>query len=90
MMNPFAPLVSIVIPVYKGDPFLKDSIDSFLQHTYPNIEIIVVNDGSPDDGATERIAQSYGDRIRYFAKENGGVSSALNYGIAQMRGEWFS
>lgn len=87
---PYQPLVSIVIPVYKGDPYLKESIDSALAQTYPNIEVIVVNDGSPDDGATERIAKSYGDKIRYFHKENGGVSTALNYGIRQMRGEWFS
>lgn len=86
----YQPLVSIVIPVYRGDPFLREAVDSCLSQTYPNIEIIVVNDGSDDDGKTEAIARSYGDRVRYYSKENGGVSSALNYGIAQMRGEWFS
>ena len=84
------PLVSIVIPVYRGDPYLREAIDSCLNQTYPNIEIIVVNDGSDDDGRTDAIARSYGDKIRYFAKENSGVSGALNFGIAQMRGEWFS
>ena len=84
------PLVSIVIPVYNGSNYLRQAIDSALAQTYPNIEIIVVNDGSRDDGATERIAQSYGDRIRYFRKENGGVSTALNFGIQQMQGEYFS
>ena len=84
------PLVSIIIPVYNGDPYLREAIDSALAQTYPNIEVIVVNDGSPDGGKTERIAQSYGDRIRYFYKENGGVASALNFGIANMQGEWFS
>lgn len=84
------PLVSIVIPVYNGANYLKEAIDSALAQTYSNIEVIVVNDGSCDNGATEAIAKSYGDRIRYFAKENGGVSSALNMGIAQMRGEYFS
>ena len=86
----YKPLVSIIIPVYKGDPYMRDAIDSALNQTYENIEVIVVNDGSPDDGATERIALSYGDKIRYFRKENGGVSTALNYGIKMMRGEWFS
>lgn len=85
-----SPLVSIVIPVYRGDPFLKEAIDSCLAQTYPNCEIIVVNDGSDDDGRTDAIAASYGDRIRYFKKENGGPSSALNCGIAQMKGEWFA
>ena len=86
----FTPLVSIVIPVYNGSNFLKEAIDSALAQTYKNIEIIVVNDGSNDDGATEQIALSYGDKIRYFSKENGGVSTALNMGIANMRGEYFS
>lgn len=84
------PLVSIIIPVYNGANYLKQAIDSALAQTYKNIEIIVVNDGSNDGGATERIALSYGDRIRYFAKENGGSSSALNYGIKNMYGDWFS
>ena len=84
------PKVSIVIPAYNASNYLAEAIDSALAQTYKNTEIIVVNDGSRDDGATERVALSYGDKIRYFHKENGGSSSALNYGIAQMTGEWFS
>jgi len=83
-------LVSIVIPVYNGANYLGEAIDSALAQTYKNIEIIVVNDGSKDDGETEKVALSYGDKIRYFHKENGGVSSALNMGIREMRGEYFS
>ena len=86
----YNPKVSIIIPVYNGSNYLSEAIDSALAQTYENVEIIVVNDGSTDDGATEKIAKSYGERIRYFSKENGGVSSALNYGIRQMTGEWFS
>lgn len=89
-MDHFTPLVSIVIPVYNGSNYLQEAIESALAQTYPNIEIIVVNDGSVDDGATERIASAYGDRIRYFCKENGGSSSALNTGIKNMKGDWFS
>jgi glycosyltransferase involved in cell wall biosynthesis len=84
------PLVSIVIPVYNGGNFLREAIDSALAQTWPNIEVLVVNDGSFDGGETERIARSYGDRIRYIAKENGGVATALNRGIQEMRGEYFS
>lgn len=84
------PLVSIIIPVYNGSDYLREAIDSALAQTYKNLEIIVVNDGSKDDGATERIALSYGDQIRYISKPNGGVSSALNEGIRNMRGEYFS
>lgn len=84
------PLVSIIIPVYNGIDYLAQAIDSALNQTYPNVEIIVVNDGSSDDGATDHLARSYGDKIRYFSKENGGVSSALNFGIEKMKGEYFS
>jgi glycosyltransferase involved in cell wall biosynthesis len=89
-MPNFQPLVSIVIPVYNGANYMREAIDSALAQTYQNIEIIVINDGSCDDGETEAIAQSYGDRIRYFRKDNGGCASALNLGIAEMRGEYFS
>ena len=84
------PKVSVVIPVYNGANYLAEAIESALAQTYKNIEIIVVNDGSNDGGATERVARSYGEKIRYFEKENGGVSSALNFGIQQMTGEYFS
>lgn len=86
----YQPKISIVIPAYNASNYLAEAIDSALAQTYSNIEIIVVNDGSKDDGATERVALSYGDKIRYFSKENGGSSSALNVGIANMTGEWFS
>ncbi|RKP47241.1 glycosyltransferase [Cohnella endophytica] len=84
------PFVSIVIPVYNGSNYLQAAIDCALSQTYPNVEVIVVNDGSRDDGATESIAQSYGEKIRYFEKVNGGVATALNRGIQEMRGEYFS
>lgn len=84
------PKVSIIIPVYNGSNFMRDAIDSALSQTYENIEIIVVNDGSNDNGVTEEIAKSYGSSIRYFNKNNGGVATALNLGIEKMTGEYFS
>lgn len=84
------PLVSIIIPVYNGGNYLREAIDSALVQTYSNTEVIVVNDGSNDHGATETIAKSYGDKIRYFYKENGGVATALNLAIQEMKGEYFS
>lgn len=84
------PKVSIIIPVYNGSNFMRCAIDCALNQTYRNIEVIVVNDGSEDDGATDAIARSYGNRIRYYRKENGGVSSALNYGIARAEGDYLA
>lgn len=84
------PKVSIVIPVYNGTDYLREAIDSALAQTYRNIEVVVVNDGSRDGGQTDEIARSYGDRIRYIHKENGGVATALNTGIRAMEGELFS
>jgi glycosyltransferase involved in cell wall biosynthesis len=84
------PKVSIIIPVYNGSDYLSQAIDSALNQTYTNIEVIVVNDGSNDEGASDKIALSYGNAIKYYFKENGGVSSALNLGICKMTGEYFS
>ena len=69
----YNPLVSIIIPVYNGAKYLEHAIECALSQTYQNIEILVVNDGSTDDGASENVAKKYADKIRYFHKENGGV-----------------
>jgi glycosyltransferase involved in cell wall biosynthesis len=84
----FSPLVSIIIPVYNGSNYVAEAIDSALAQTYKNIEIIVVNDGSTDN--SEEIIKSYGNKLRYFKKENGGVSTALNLGIKKSKGEYIS
>lgn len=89
-MNLWEPMVSIIIPVYNGSNYLKQAIDSALGQDYPNIEVIVINDGSSDNGKTEQIALKYGQKIRYYHKDNGGVATALNLGIANMRGDYFS
>ena len=63
-------LVSIVIPVYNGSDYMWEAIDSIIKQTYKNREIIVVNDGSTDEGKTEEIALSFGNSIKYYCKEN--------------------
>lgn len=90
MNEVFKPKVSIIIPVYNGSDYIQEAIDSALSQTYDNLEVIVVNDGSSDNGKTEKIALSYEKKIKYFYKQNGGVSSALNYGLKEMSGEYFS
>jgi glycosyltransferase involved in cell wall biosynthesis len=78
------PLVSVVIPVYNAEAFLRESLDSVLAQDYDPFEVIVVDDGSTD--ASGQIAQSYPD-VRYLRQENQGASSARNLGIADARGE---
>ena len=80
--------VSIIIPVYNGSNYVNLAIDSALRQTYKNIEIIVINDGSKDN--TLKLIKSYGDKIKVIDKENGGVSTALNLGIKNMTGDYFS
>jgi glycosyltransferase involved in cell wall biosynthesis len=84
------PKVSIIVPVYTGASYICDAIDNALAQTWSDIEIVVVNDGSRDDGATEAIALSFRERIRYLrTKPNGGVAFARNAGVAAMTGEVF-
>ena len=90
MSSAVTPKVSIIIPVYNGSNYLDNAINCALCQTYENLEVIVVNDGSTDEGKTREIALKYSDKIRYFEKANGGVSSALNLGIREMGGEYFS
>lgn len=82
-------LVSIVVPIYNVEAFLPQCIDSLLAQTHPNLEIILVDDGSPDNcGAIcDRYARENGN-IRVIHKENGGLSSARNAGIAAATGTY--
>ncbi len=82
------PRVSIIIPVYNGEDYVSLAIECALNQTYSNLEIIVVNDGSTD--STDEICKKYGDKIKYICKKNGGVSTALNLGIENMTGDYFS
>lgn len=78
-------LVTVLINNYNYAHFLPQAIDSALNQTYPNIEVVVVDDGSTDD--SREIISSYGARIRPILKENGGQASAFNAGLAASRGE---
>lgn len=86
----FNPLISIVIPLYNGSNYVEQAILCALGQTYKNIEIVVVNDGSRDEGAGKAVCQKYQDKIIYVEKENGGCASALNYGIRLSKGEYIS
>lgn len=82
------PSVSVVIPNYNYGIFLAQAIDSVLAQTYPNIEIIVIDDGSTD--ASEKVLDNYGDKIRWFKQTNGGVSRARNRGISESGGDFIA
>lgn len=83
-------IVSIVIPVYNGSDYLDQAVRSALAQTWPATEVIVVDDGSTDDGATRRVAEKFGSNIKYVHQPNGGVAAALNRGIQEMEGSYFS
>ncbi len=83
------PLISIIIPVYNAEKFLSHCINSILEQSYINLEIILVNDGSTDNSLS--ICEYYAlkdNRIKVFTQANKGVSSARNLGIEKAQGEW--
>jgi glycosyltransferase involved in cell wall biosynthesis len=79
------PLVSIIIPCFNQANYLSSAIESALSQTYPNFEVVVVNDGSSDD--TAEVAARH-PRIRYFDQSNQGVAEARNFGFAMSKGEF--
>ena len=82
-------LVSIIVPVYKVEQYLKRCMDSVLNQTYKNIEIILVNDGSPDN--CPALCDKYAkidSRVRVIHKENGGLSSARNVALDSVKGDY--
>lgn len=84
-------LISIIVPVYNVEKYLRKCIDSIINQTYKNLEIILVDDGSPDNCGT--ICDEYAqkdNRIKVIHKENGGVSSARNEGLRSATGKWIS
>lgn len=85
------PLISVIVPVYKVEQYLHQCVDSILNQTYHNLEVILVDDGSPD--SCPAICDEYAEmdhRVRVIHKENGGLSDARNAGMAVMNGEYLS
>lgn len=89
IINDKTPLVSIIVPCYKVEAFLRTCIESIINQTYKNWELILVDDGSPDDSG--KICDSYAltdTRIKVIHKANGGLSSARNAGLDIIRGDF--
>lgn len=83
------PLVSVVVPIYNVEPYLHACVDSILNQTYQNIEIVLVDDGSPDNcpAICDEYASQY-ERVTAIHQRNGGLSIARNNGLAVSRGEY--
>lgn len=80
-------LISIIVPIYKVEEYLPKCLNSILAQTFQEFEVLLIDDGSPDDSG--QIAEEYAardPRFKVFHKENGGVSSARNYGIKKAQG----
>lgn len=85
------PLISVIVPVYKVEKYLHNSIESVIAQTYPHWELILINDGSPD--GCPQICDEYATmdkRIRVIHKKNGGLSSARNAGLDIAKGDYIS
>lgn len=87
--NNTSPLISVIIPVYNVELYLRECVDSVLNQTYTNLEVILVDDGSPDN--CPAICDEYAakdNRVRVIHKENGGLSDARNVGINEATGKY--
>jgi glycosyltransferase involved in cell wall biosynthesis len=82
------PLVSVIIPVYNGERYLAEAVESVIRQTYRPLEIIVVDDGSSDGSA--EVAERFGDALRYLVQPNAGQGTALNLGITRANGEFYA
>jgi len=82
-----SPLVSVIIPLYNAEQFIIETIDSVLNQTYQNIEIIIVDDGSVDQ-SLERVKALTNHQIRWFKQMNKGASAARNYGLKEAKGDY--
>lgn len=80
--------ISVVIPSYNAAGMIEQAVDSVLAQDWPNIECIVIDDGSTDD--TEQVLAPYSEKIRYLRKQNGGFASARNLGMRESHGEFIA
>lgn len=88
---PDAPKVSVVMPVYNAETYLGEAVDSILNQTFPDFELIAVNDGSPDgSGAILDAFAARDTRVRHVRRENGGVTAALQTGLGVARGNYIA
>nr|WP_116370134.1 glycosyltransferase [Cupriavidus taiwanensis] len=83
------PLVSVIIPIHNHAAFAIETVASVLAQTYANLQVIIVDDGSTDDGSL-RVSQHFGDRVHLIRQPNNGPSAAVNAGLAVARGDYIA
>ena len=82
--------VSVIVPVYNVEKYLDKCLDSIVNQTFNNYEIIIINDGAPDNSEAiiKKYLKKYPQKIKYYKKENGGLSDARNMGILKSSGKY--
>ena len=86
------PKISVIVPIYNVEEYLEKCLDSLVNQTLKDIEIILINDGSPDnsEAIVKKYLKKYKEKIIYHKKENEGQGIARNYGIKLAKGEFIS
>ena len=84
--------VSVIVPVYNVEKYITKCLNSLVKQTLKDIEIIVVNDGSPDNSQAiiDKFVKKYPKKVKSYIKKNGGLSDARNYGIEKATGEYIA
>lgn len=80
------PLITCIVPAFNGQRYLREAIDSILAQTYRSLELVVVDDGSTD--GTRKVAETYGEKVRYLYQTNEGPAAARNRGVLSARGSF--
>ena len=91
MINNVQPLISVIIPVYGVEKYISQCLESVINQTYKNIEVIVINDGTKDNSAS--IAKEYSKqdfRVKVYDFENSGLSAARNRGVSLAKGDYIA
>jgi glycosyltransferase involved in cell wall biosynthesis len=82
------PAVSVIMPVHNGEKYIREALESIFNQTYPNIEVIVIDDGSTD--RTKEAIELTGKNVRYFFHEKSGIAISMNRGVSESKGEFIS
>jgi glycosyltransferase involved in cell wall biosynthesis len=81
-------LVTVIVPVYNGEKYLKEALDTIFAQTHPLVEVVVIDDGSTD--GTAEIAANFGSKVHIIRKQNGGIGAARNIGVEAATGDYIA